>query len=41
MTFYEWVRQSLHREAVRTEPDKRPAIEKVLREIERKWKKKK
>ena len=40
MTLYELVKQSLHKEAVRTEPDRRPIIKRVLKEIERKWKKK-
>ena len=39
MTLYELVKQSFHREAVRTEPDRRTIIEKVLKEIEKKWKK--
>lgn len=38
MTFYEFIRHCLEKEAVRTEPDKRPMIQKVLKEIE-KWKK--
>lgn len=39
MTFYEFVRQCLCREAARTESDGRELIQAVLREI-RKWKKK-
>ena len=38
MTFYEFIRHCLEREAVRTEPDKKLMIQKVLKEIE-KWKK--
>lgn len=40
MTFYEWIRECLHREAVQTEPESRPVIRKVLEEI-LKWKKNK
>ena len=39
MTLYELVKQSLHKEAVRTEPDRRPAIKKILKEIKKRWKK--
>lgn len=38
MTFYEYLKKCLQNEAVRTEPDKRHMITKVLEEIE-KWKK--
>lgn len=39
MTFYEFIRQCLEKEAARTEPDIQPMLRKVLKEIE-KWKKK-
>lgn len=39
MTFYQWIRECLQREAVRTEPDSRGVLQKVLAEME-KWKKK-
>ncbi|MGN1001191.1 MAG: hypothetical protein ACI4PC_00345 [Oscillospiraceae bacterium] len=29
MTFYEWLRECLNREAIRTEPDSREAVRKV------------
>lgn len=38
MTFYEFIRHCLEKEAVRTEPDKQSILQKVLGEIE-KWKK--
>lgn len=38
MTFYEFIKHCLEKEAVRTEPDKETTIQKVLKEIE-KWKK--
>jgi hypothetical protein len=38
MTFYEFIKHCLEKEAVRTEPDKQAMIQKVLGEIE-KWKK--
>lgn len=41
MTLYDLIKQSLQREAVRTEPDKRLTIERVLKEIKRTWKKRK
>lgn len=39
MTFYEFIKHCLEKEAVRTEPDKQPMIQKVLEEMQ-KWKKK-
>ena len=39
MTFFEFIKQCLEKEAVRTEPDSRPVMKKVLEEIER-WTKK-
>lgn len=39
MTFYQFIQYCLEKEAVRTEPDKKPTIQKVLKEIA-KWKKK-
>lgn len=38
MTFYEFIKHCLEKEAVRTEPDKQPMIQNVLKEIA-KWKK--
>lgn len=38
MTFYEFIRHCLEKEAVRTEPDRGPMMWKVLKEIEI-WKK--
>ena len=38
MTFYEFIKHCLEKEAVRTEPDKQLMMQKVLEEIE-KWKK--
>lgn len=38
MTVFELIKRCLEKEAVRTEPDKHPMIQKVLGEIE-KWKK--
>lgn len=38
MTFYEFIRHCLEKEAVRTEPDSEPMMRKVLKEIEI-WKK--
>lgn len=38
MTLYEFIKYCLEKEAVQTEPDKRPMIQKVLGEII-KWKK--
>ena len=38
MTLYEFVKHCLEKEAVRTEPDVQPMLQKVLKEIE-KWKK--
>ncbi len=40
MTFYEWIHSCLHREAVRTEPDSKKMIQKILEEVA-KWKKNK
>ena len=39
MTFFEFIKQCLEKEAAHTEPDSRPAMKKVLEEIER-WTKK-
>ncbi len=39
MTFREWIRECLRREAVRTEPDPRKTVQKVMKES-KKWKKK-
>lgn len=39
MTFYQFVRECLRKEAVRTEPDGQKIIQAVLKEI-MKWKKK-
>ena len=33
MTFYEFVKHCLEKEAVRTEPDEQPMIQKVLGEV--------
>ncbi|MGN0968859.1 MAG: hypothetical protein ACI4O3_06265 [Oscillospiraceae bacterium] len=33
MTFYEWVRECLQREAAETEPDRQKTVQKVLEEI--------
>lgn len=38
MTLFEYIKQCLEKEAVRTEPDKKKTIQIVLGEIE-KWKK--
>ena len=38
MTFYEFIKHCLEKEAVQTEPDKHTMIQRVLEEIE-KWKK--
>lgn len=38
MNFYQFIRQCLHREAIRTVPDGRKTIQIVLKEIA-KWKK--
>lgn len=40
MTFYEWLRDCMQREAIRTEPDSQKVIQRVMEELE-KWKKKK
>lgn len=40
MTFFELVKQCLQKEAVRTEPNKQFAIQKVLTEFSEKWKSK-
>jgi len=40
MTVYELIKRSLQKEAVRSEPDRRRVLQKVLKELERKWKKK-
>ena len=37
MTFFEFIKHCLEKEAVRTEPDKQTMIQKVLGEI-KKWK---
>ncbi len=39
MTFYQFIRQCLIKEAIRTEPDSKKIIQTVLKEI-MKWKKK-
>ena len=39
MTFFEFIKQCLEKEAVRTEPDSRPVVQKILEEID-KWTKK-
>lgn len=36
MTFYEWIRKCLHREAVQTEPDSRNIMRKIVEEMA-KW----
>ena len=36
MTFFEFIKQCLEKEAARTEPDSRPVVKKILEEME-KW----
>ncbi len=35
MTFFEFIKRCLHMEAIRTEPDPRPLIEKIMKESEK------